>query len=71
MSKWISVNDRLPEYGEPVLLAINGEVQDVPYVLNGDETVPDWFDPVPTSCATVWWNEVTHWMPLPEVPEDE
>lgn len=71
MSKWISVNDWLPSYGEPVLLVIDGAVQNTTYVLRRGEMVPDWFEFFLTGDGAVWWNEASHWMPPPEAPENE
>ena len=34
-NEWISVKDRLPAYGEPVLICANSVVQNVTYVLTG------------------------------------
>jgi hypothetical protein len=60
---WISVKDRLPE-------------EDDDYLVYGEDhrgfifTGCDWFV---VDCKD-WWNnphgQVTHWMPLPEPPED-
>lgn len=57
MSEWISVEDRLPDYDNQITnyLTIDGEGEiDVCY-----------FD------ENVWYGwQVTHWMPLPEPPEE-
>ncbi len=69
MSEWISVEDRLPDIGEFVLVA---------FVLDGIHRR------VPTSARyegrlrwliTTWrhsggtFEDITHWMPLPNPPE--
>jgi hypothetical protein len=55
MSKWISVEDALPEFGVEVLAYYGG-----------------------TCCVTIhtgeeWdeWGGITHWMDLPNDPEEE
>lgn len=71
-SQWISVNNRLPEDEQEVLVLANGRPRehlelDSAYELAtfyaGEgwlfEAYPDWDDP-----------QVTYWMPLPERPED-
>lgn len=60
---WISVKDRLPEDGETVLTFKNGitEVQVYEKKRNG-WIRGNWF----WSMATV-----SHWMPMPEPPEEE
>lgn len=62
MSNWISVKDRLPDTNEYVLVATrskNGAQNiDKGYVIDGR-----W--------AHRGTAEVTHWMPLPELPEEE
>lgn len=65
--EWISINDRLPNSGEYVLVvrSYQGEF--------------GWTDPM-VDVTRMWnkttgnveWEEggkVTHWMPLPEIPE--
>jgi hypothetical protein len=65
--RWISVEERLPEEGEPVLVAIRFR---------------HWTDEMPTLIVSSWYEHedfcgdendipyqgVTHWMPLPEPP---
>lgn len=60
MSKWISVKDSLPKEGQYVLYyCVNyGKIDKTQYYL-------DTF--LATSKA---FNNVTHWMPLPDAPED-
>ena len=66
--RWIPVEERLPEEGEPVLVAIRFR---------------HWTDEMPTLIVSSWYEHedfcgdendipyqgVTHWMPLPEPPE--
>ena len=74
MIEWISVNDKLPPYGDPVLLCSKfGTVQNVTYCLDGDDDVPDWFEPYhfehDDNCKT-GWNMVSHWAAIPEPPTE-
>ena len=69
---WISTQDRLPKYGVPVILCINGVVQHVTYALDGADDYPDWFEPYffdSEPNLSVWWHRVSHWMYLPEPPK--
>lgn len=59
--KWISVNDRLPEDDDDVLILIYGKVIGVGYRINGK-----W-----KSLAKAKAPVVTHWMSLPEMPKEE
>lgn len=54
-TKWISIDERLPEKLQRVLINYNGNV--CISWLNANST---WFE--------CWNNQVTHWMPLPEAP---
>ena len=63
-SKWISVEDRLPEHGDVVLC--HHKHTDYPIVCQWDERTGAWIDDkwsYGTGC-------ITHWMPLPEPPTD-
>ena len=59
MSEWISVDDRLPEYGDKILVHL--DYGDIKGILLEEYS------------GTKFWsrafNNVTHWMPLPEPPE--
>lgn len=69
IQKWISVKDRLPEYGVPVLVA---DTRDGFVSMFSLEKRPNnksyWFN------GEDWWldqEEITHWMPLPQPPKEE
>ena len=67
-NQWISVDDRLPKYGEPVLLTINGFVQNIVYVLDGDDDCKDWFEPYHFNANDedkFFYDKASYWMPLP------
>ena len=59
MSEWIPVSERLPE--ESRLVIVEGGVASY---LEGV-----WFTHTRCEASIIQW-EVTHWMPLPEPPED-
>lgn len=65
-NEWLSVEERLPEKGENVLVyAIAKYIGDTKIgidKLEEGERRPVWF-------YTHGWFEVTHWMPLPEAPD--
>jgi len=70
MTDWISIEEKKPEYGVPVLIVCNDTVQNITYFLDGDDD-DDWFEPYyfeVTDKLKVWWHEMTHWKPLPEPP---
>lgn len=58
--KWISVEERLPRCGERVLVTNDGSVWEA-YLSISHKWVRQEF---------VWAAKVTHWMPLPEPPEE-
>lgn len=57
--RWISVTEKTPEYDMPQL-ALNADGE----ALIANYAYGEWFD--------TWGQdvEVTHWMPMPEVPEE-
>lgn len=71
--RWIPVEERLPEYGVRVLATDMYEEDDCTGIWTREEYPDDpedgcWID------EPGWWHafdEVTHWMPLPEPPEEE
>lgn len=72
MSEWISVKERLPESGIPVLVAYLG-------YRTGEQRC-DGVAVVDNNGVWGWWDggnaeetvivEITHWMPLPEPPKE-
>lgn len=75
MSNWISVKDDLPSVCERVLCLFNGE----PIVLELGLESPSyeetfkafyfWLEPY-DEILLPEWDEVTHWMSLPEPPKE-
>ena len=69
-SKWISVEDRLPEPCVSVL-TLRRRLEDGACSQRVDSTIPiydgtfAWF-----SDTHSWKTKVTHWMPLPEPPKE-
>ena len=59
VQEWISVKDRLPEQGEEAIcIAADGDM------MIGKYTEWGWMFPC-------YFEELTHWMPLPESPKGE
>lgn len=63
MSKWISVKERLPKEGEKVLV-YSRLIPGMPYITTDTCTKAGNF----AYCGAR--GTVTHWMPLPEPPEE-
>ena len=55
--KWIPVSERMPELGD--WLVTDGCDFDV-QLFNGEQFIPGF----------VWEDKITHWMPLPAVPQE-
>lgn len=70
--KWVSVDDELPECGEPVILRINGTVQHVTYMRDRYDEGPDWFEPYHyedmDAAVDIDGKAKLEWMPLPKTP---
>lgn len=75
MSEWISVEDRLPDFYEYVLLYANLEWEFGPSVIVGyrDECKHiDYSCPYGNGYIPRHFKEnTTHWMPLPKPPEEK
>lgn len=64
MSEWTSVKDRLPGVGKNVRMKVE---------INGNEFVWEgliWQSPCPESLEYIDFPSPTHWMPLPEPPNE-
>ena len=83
-SPWISVEDRLPTYAElkdeyVLVLFEDGTICSTAFdeCIEGESIFGEWrqnFDPVTLGATdSDWWplEGVTHWMPLPEPPEEK
>ena len=79
--RWISVEERLPEKDQEVLLIAHGWESQSMYIgcLHNEEAETSWLTGI-TSKESEWsisgWSylrapEVTHWMPMPEPPKEE
>jgi hypothetical protein len=64
-SPWVSVKDRLPELGDPVLIRLkDGTVRLA--VLDTDDNSDAYFWSDNYSYETISGWDTTHWMPIPE-----
>jgi hypothetical protein len=63
--KWISVKDRMPAYGIPVLVVYHGVVQFVSY----SRDIGEWIAANDDGSDHMPEGFVSHWMPLPEPPK--
>ena len=73
MGEWISVKDRLPKYGKEVLtytpgiaIPITVDVYDRYYGEDNNEWYEGW-----RYRGSYAENSITHWMSLPEMPEEK
>lgn len=67
--EWVSIQDKFPASGDPVLLIANGAVQQVTYFRDYLNAGDDYFEPVYFEGDCIPLDEVTHWMPLPQLPK--
>ena len=61
--EFVSIHEKRPPYGAPVLLKVGGVVQHITYILNGADETPDWFEPYhfDSEELTLWWYQVDGW----------
>lgn len=64
MNNWISVKDRLPEAEKEVLVLVIRKYYGGDYKLITTAIYED-------GKVSTEDDEVTHWMPLPEIPEED
>ena len=75
MSDWVSVDERLPADETPVLIVLRGGITigelrwERPSWEETYQAFRYWDDP--HNDGQDWqWHDITHWMPLPEVPKE-
>lgn len=75
---WISVEERLPQVNERVLVLFNGKTIEFSAYETQDERIAEWLEEetgplpewIPRGDHWIWGdNKITHWMPLPEPPK--
>lgn len=59
--KWISVKDKLPEFGKDVLVIEDGSVKVAQYCKQFMSSRTYW--------TTDYGRLITHWLPIPELPK--
>lgn len=67
--KWISVEERLPEVDQPVMICAFGKSVGEGVYRGHDGFHHVW--KMYASSGTYWDGEVTHYMPLPEPPKED
>jgi hypothetical protein len=73
--KWIKIEDRLPELGQHILVVCENVRSEINYEVNEPSVVKveyykeNYFPVVDCDYYEVWANGVTHWQPLPSLPE--
>jgi hypothetical protein len=70
VNQWISVKDRLPDKSCECLGIVDGEVTEVSYSPKCKELICVWSMCDADGCKPLSDDAVTHWMPLPEPPQD-
>ena len=67
--KWISVEERLPEVDQPVMICAFGQSVGEGVYRGHDGFHHVW--KMYASSGTYWDDEVTHYMPLPDPPKED
>jgi hypothetical protein len=67
MNEWISVEDRMPDKGSFVL--VYGYLGSAPQICTARYESHDKKFETDHFCEANYVDEVTHWMPLPELPK--
>lgn len=74
VDRWISVNDRLPEINERVLVYIpkpdNHYNTEIAYLSEGNDNYPYWVLRDKSQFYSTRLHYISRWMPLPEPPKD-
>lgn len=68
-SPWISVEERLPEPEKEVIILNKRKHTDIDFLTDDGDGGYYWWK----SDETIWCDddEITHWMPIPELPKEE
>ena len=67
MNEWISIEDRLPDFYQEVL-AFDGE--NYWLAIRTRNAREELFRSFQCECCNVYYEGLTHWMPLPEKPHE-
>lgn len=70
MSVWISVNDKLPKFGQYVLVRYDNDDMAVACIFDRAEDIIFWRATIDKGWCSDCDFEPTHWMPLPEPPKE-
>lgn len=68
---WVSVNDKMPEEEQDVLLRFESGNMAVGWLCDSDEDMTFWCCYMDDDYYTDCDSTPTHWMPLPEPPKEE
>ena len=71
MTDWISVDDRLPEDGEEVIILCYGSEPKGGYYIDEYTNHIYWSRGDSDGERCYDFTDITHWMPLPEPPHDD
>lgn len=68
---WVSINDKMPEKDEEVLLRFESGNMAVGWWDSFSECIVDWYCYAGDDFYEYCFDTPTHWMPLPEPPKEE